>query len=275
MAAVPKFAEATLEALCNVLADTATGLTGSEIGSLLQRCGISDPDPTITKRRRLLEALRKKQDADGVGNHVAAFIQTAMAPVRYVDNRTVFDERRSEVNRVLAFQGLSLGDDGQLRTVTQARTISEADERAGRLRSELGRRRVHPDVLQACRAELLQDNYFHAVLEATKSVAEKIRARTGLVCEGAALVDGAFGRSNGLPLLAFNSLQTDSECSEHVGMMNIIKGMFSAFRNPTAHEPKGSWVVTEEALDLLSLVSLLHRRLDQAVRTDTGSVRTT
>jgi len=56
--------------------------------------------------------------------------------------------------------------------------------------------------------------------------------------------------------------------SEHRGLMNIMKGVFSAFRNPTAHEPKVSWHVTEQdALDLLTLASLLHRRLDAAVRT--------
>jgi hypothetical protein len=55
-------------------------------------------------------------------------------------------------------------------------TIDEAKVRANRLRSELERRHVHSDVLAFCRAELLQENYFHAVLEATKSVSEKIRA---------------------------------------------------------------------------------------------------
>jgi hypothetical protein len=37
-----------------------------------------------------------------------------------------------------------------------------------------------------------------------------------------------------------------------------------AFRNPTAHEPKIYWPINEQdALDLLSLISLLHRRLDE------------
>ena len=35
---------------------------------------------------------------------------------------------------------------------------------------------MHPDVLAFCRAELLQQNYFHAVLEASKSVADKLRS---------------------------------------------------------------------------------------------------
>jgi uncharacterized protein (TIGR02391 family) len=71
-----------------------------------------------------------------------------------------------------------------------------------------------------------------------------------------------------LPLLAFNSLQTESEQSEHAGLMNLVKGLFGAFRNITAHEPKIKWSIPEQdALDMLSLASFLHRRLDQAVRT--------
>ena len=123
--------------------------------------------------------------------------------------------------------------------------------------------------LRFCRAELLQDNYFHAVLEATKSVADKIRAKTGLTGDGADLVDQALalGKS-GMPFLAFNSLRTESEQSEQKGLLNLMKGIFGTFRSPTAHAPRLSWSMTEQdALDLLTMASFLHRRLDSAVRT--------
>jgi uncharacterized protein (TIGR02391 family) len=124
-------------------------------------------------------------------------------------------------------------------------------------------------VLKFCRAELVSNNYFHAVLEATKSVAEKIRQQSGLTSDGSQLVDDAFALGKaGIPLLAFNSLQTDTERNEQNGMINLMKGMFSAFRNPTAHAAKISWTITEQdALDLLTLASLLHRRIDSAVST--------
>ena len=74
--------------------------------------------------------------------------------------------------------------------------------------------------------------------------------------------------SAGMPFLALNSLQTDTERDEQKGLMNLIKGMFGAFRNVTALAPKTSWTVTEQdALDLLTIASLIHRRLDTAVRT--------
>ena len=125
----------------------------------------------------------------------------------------------------------------------------------------------HSDVLRSCRSELLQENYFHVVLEATKSIAQKLRDRTGLASDGAELADAALGK-HGMPFLAFNTLRTDSEISEQNGLLNLIKGLFGTFRNPTVHAPKISWNMTEpDALDLLTMASFIHRRLDSAART--------
>lgn len=269
MAVVEAFNETHLERVCDVLADTSSGLTGSEIGRFLSELGIDDPMPTMTKRHRLYGALLARQRRDGCGNIVVGFVHRAMDPVRYTGAPGHFESKRQELNHVLAFAGFSLGEDGKLRRGTAARTLTEAEERAGRLKAELGRRGVHADVLAFCRSELLQQNYFHAVFEATKSVADKIRSRSGLTGDGAPLIDQTFGMGKaGMPFLAFNTLQTETEQSEHSGLMNLMKGMFGAFRNVTAHAPKVSWPMKEEdALDLLTIASFLHRRLDGAVRT--------
>ena len=113
------------------------------------------------------------------------------------------------------------------------------------------------------------DDYFHAVFEATKGVAEKLREMAGVSSDGGRLVDDALGLGgSGIPRLAFNSLRTESERSEHTGLMNLIKGLFGAFRNTTAHRPRIHWKMTEQdALDVLTTVSLVHRRLDSAART--------
>jgi len=106
----------------------------------------------------------------------------------------------------------------------------------------------------------LQDNYFHAVLEATKSVAEKIRQESGIQGEGGQLAQEALGLGKAeMPYLAFNTLQSKTEKDEQAGLMNLIVGMFGAFRNTTGHAPKVSWPVDEQdALDLLTLASFLH-----------------
>lgn len=266
---IQSFNEANLEQVCNVLGDTRTGLTGSEIGRYLRECGIADPNPGMTKRIRLFDALVAHQRSDGCANNVCAFIQRVMNPVLYVQSPDYFKKKQAELNRVLSFEGIRLSDEGKLEGCKQARTISDAEAAADQLRRKLIERGVHADVLKFCRAELVQRNYFHAVLEAAKSVAQKIRDKTGLTSDGGELVDEAFGiGKKAYPVLAFNALSTDSEKSEHKGLMNLMKGFFGTFRNPTAHAPRIVWKLTEQdALDMMTVASLLHRRLDEAVKT--------
>ncbi len=265
----PSFSPSELESVCKVVADTANGITGSEIGQVLAQLGIPDPAPELTKWKRLLAALDQQQRRDNCANNVLNLILQVMRPVRYVGKNDVFESRRIALNHVLIFTGLQVGIDGQLRRREAASTLAQADERAGRLRAELLKRNVHADVLRFCKAELLQDNYFHAVLEATKSLAEKMRVRTGLGTDGSELADEVLALGKiGTPFLAFNSLRTDSERMEQKGLLNLIKGLFGTFRNPTAHSPRISWNMTEQdALDLLTMASFLHRRLDSAART--------
>jgi uncharacterized protein (TIGR02391 family) len=262
MPIIPEFSHAALESICKVLADTHRGLTGSEIGNILARLDILDPMPNVTKWRRLFQDLAEYQARIHSGSIVCAFIQEAMNPVQYVGRRALFDSRRDDLNAILAFSSYSLGEDGKLRLRDQpARTITEAEEAAGRLRSELSRRGVHSDVLRFCRPELLQKNYFHAVFEATKSVADKIKEKAEVDGDGSELIDRAFGiGKQGMPILAFNSLRTETEHSEHSGLMQLMKGMFGVFRNVTGHAPKVKWPISEQdALDLLTIVSYIHR----------------
>lgn len=265
----PSFDKPNLEAIADILGDTSTGLTGSEIGRYLRECGIPDPDPSLTKRHRLYNALAAKQLTDHCANNILAFITNVMNPVRHVGANDYFESQRGKLNSVLAFSGLTLSEDGKLRPVQAASTLTEAEATARALRKALVERKVHADVLHFCRAELLVDNYFHAVFEATKSLAEKLRQKTGLLTDGAQLVDDALAIGQiGHPRLAFNSLTTPSERNEHQGLISLIKGVFSAFRNTTGHAPKIHWTLTEQdALDILTTISLLHRRLDTAVRT--------
>jgi uncharacterized protein (TIGR02391 family) len=266
MTFIPPFDATVLHSICNILADTTEGLSGSEIGQLLRESNIEDLLPGYTKRDRLFEALNKKQMQDKCGNNVVAFIHKAMNPVRYIKTPDIFENRSFELNKALAFVGFTLGDNGKLREITTALSLSEAQERAGKLYKQLLSRNTHRDILLFCKPELLQDNYFHAVFEATKSIAEKIREKSGLSSDGGKLVDEAFGGD--LPLLAFNTLTTDTERSEHTGFMNLLKGLFGTFRNTLAHAPKFKWNINEQdAIDMLTFTSFIHRKLDSCVRT--------
>ena len=257
------FSAGQLESLCKALADTSSGLTGTEIGSALANILVADSDPTATKWRRLYNALVARQNRDGNGDRVLAFVHAALDPARYSGHRNVAEARRRAANVPLAFYGLEYGEDGKFHPCTAAQTLSEAEKRADRLRSALEARTVEPDVLVFCRAELLADNYFHAVLEATKSVASLIRQRTGLRSDGSTLTQSAFGGDD--PPLRINRFVTETEKGEQRGLVNLLVGFFGTFRNPPAHAAKIEWAINEQdALDLLSLASYLHRRIKGA-----------
>lgn len=266
MAAIKSFNPSVLESIAKILGDTYEGLTGAEISKYLQECSIGDPDPNMTKWKRLSLAFSTKQAQDRCANNIVGFIQHVMNPARHHNRLDWFTDTRFRLNQALSFEGLFLGEDGLVILSKRATTISEAAARASRLKERLVLRNVHPDILKFCREELLVDNYFHAVFEATKSVAEKIRNKTSLTSDGATLVDEAFAFKSEVPHLALNSLRTESEQSEQRGFMNLLKGLFGTFRNTTAHAPKITWPIEElDALDILSMVSLIHRRLDSAV----------
>jgi uncharacterized protein (TIGR02391 family) len=263
---VPPFTDAHLQEISRVLADAATG---PELTRLFATAQLADQlGDGATKWKRIRAALTERQQRDGNGNGACSFVMRAMEPVRFSTDPGRFSRLRDELNVRLAFAGLHLREDGKIARDSKATTLADAEQRANLLRSTLRERRVHPDVLAFCRRELLQQNYFHAVFEATKSIAEKIRTRSGYQSDGSQLVDDAFGLSKGMPALAFNTLQSATERSEHVGLMMLIKGMFSTFRNTTAHAPSITWPIgLDDALDLLTLVSMLHRRIDAAVVT--------
>ncbi|WP_306440128.1 TIGR02391 family protein [Pandoraea anhela] len=104
--------------------------------------------------------------------------------------------------------------------------------------------------------------------EATKSIAAKVRTLSGLDGDGADLVQRAFALSKeGPPILAINNLQTETERGEQRGFVNLVVGLFGTVRNPLAHNPKVEWPMSEQdALDILTLASLVHRKLDGAKR---------
>ena len=252
-----------LEALCKILGDTDTGLTGSEIANVLAQINIADTDPTITKWKRLYNALGNNQNKRQDSNKVLSFIATALQPAIYINRRERYDLMTRGVNGVLAFQGLEFRDDGKFHLVKSISTLTEAEMRAKEFEASVLNRNLHDDLLCFCRAELLQDNYFHAVLEATKSVASKVRSMTELTSDGAQFIDETFGGTD--PILKINAFKTDTEISEQKGFVNLAKGLFGTFRNPTAHAPKIKWDLEEQdALDLFTLASYVLRRIDNS-----------
>ncbi|MHB1619711.1 MAG: TIGR02391 family protein [Sulfuricella sp.] len=257
MNAVTIFPEGQIEALARLLGECGSG---TDISRVLSDRNLVDTSGESTKWRRLYWVFLESQKQYHCANHVLDFIQSFLTPARFVGRSTEFEARRQELNTILSFSGLGYGNDGKFRQREAAQTLDEAERRVRTIRAKFQGRSMHHEVLKYCRTELLQDNYFHAVFEASKGLAQRIRDLSGIQGDGAALVDRVFSIER--PVLAINTLQTETEKTEHKGFAALLKGCFGAVRNPLAHEPKILWDGEDDAADYLSLISLLHRKLD-------------
>ena len=251
-----------IEMIAKALGDTYDGLTGTEIQRLLLQSNIKDIDASNTKWKRLFNAFVENQNEIRCSNQILKFISYTLAPSRFVNQQDRYSRLLTEVNTQLSFVGYELKNDGQYREITAAKRISDIQIKVDNLKQELEKRKVHPEILKYCKAELLQNNYFHSVLETNKGLFQKIRELSGLTIDGSILIEEVFSSN---PILIINNYQTSSEKNEHKGFCNMLKGLCSMFRNPTAHEPKVEWEIGEQdALEILGIISYCFRRLDNA-----------
>lgn len=265
----PPFGAEIIEGVAAVLGDTGRRLTGSEIAQRLAEARVADTDPGITKRHRIYNALVTRQNRDQAGNCVVAFIIAAMKPVRFRDDPAQRSYLQDGLNEVLVYAGVFVNDKGQVAKLRAGRatTPTEAQQRAGTIRTELRRRSTHPEVVRYCTDELLAKNNFHATLEATKSIPARLRTLSGLNTDGANLVDHTLAPASGPPV-AINGGVTKTDRSERSGFANLVTGLLGLYRNPTAHDPRLTRTVSdEELLEALTTISMVHRRFDATVAT--------
>ena len=99
-------------------------------------------------------------------------------------------------------------------------------------------------------------------MEANKGLFQRIRDLSDIHTDGISLIEQVFSSN---PILIINNYQSSSEKNEHSGFCNLLKGLCAIFRNPTAHEPKIDWNMSEQdTLEILGIISYCHRRLDNA-----------
>lgn len=263
-----------LKAVCDVLAETDMGHTKTELTQLLQQSGIevmSDGKMSngyvykfgLNKRDWLYKCLVTEINKSNSLYRVYSFFEKALNPVAFTDERSrnKYNYMLDGVNKVLLLAGIEITREGKLIEVVQAKTLDEVDRRVNSLQRNLYNRAIHSEVQKYCIRDYLQKDYYDAVFEAAKGLAERVRQITGLKTDGGTLFQTAFSKND--PYLFFNSLQTDSERSEFTGLKELMEAIFHLVRNPAAHTPKINWKVDEvKALDILTLISFAHKYLD-------------
>lgn len=262
--ALPQLTPNQIEQIARIMGDTEKGFLGYELGHHLAQCRMADPDPSLTKWKRLYNAFGTAVNTSGSTNAVYQFIQYCMEPVQGFQNPDRYNWMRLELNKVLMLVGVGIRDNGKFYAVSQAKSLGEVQWRTKELRDKLTGYGAHPEVLKCCKEELLSEDYFHAVQEAAKSLCDRVRTMSGLTTDGAELFQTAF--SIKAPYIAFNSLRTSSEQNQQNGLKEMLCGVIHMIRNVTAHELRIHWDVNEkEAVDILTQISYLHKLLDECV----------
>ncbi len=267
--------EQQLKAVCDVLAETNSGYTKTQLTRLLQQSGIeavSDGGSStaygytfgLNKQDRLYNCLATEINKNHSLSKVYLFLEKALNPVAFTNekNRGKYNYLLEGTNKALLLAGLEITKEGKLIEVVQAKTLDEVDRRVNSLQRQLYIRAIHSEVQKYCIKDYLQRDYYDAVFEAAKGLAERVRTISGLTTDGGTLFQTAFSKND--PYLFFNGMQTDSEKSEFTGLKELMEAIFHLVRNPAAHTPKINWKVDEaKALDVLTLISFAHKYLDE------------
>lgn len=121
---------------------------------------------------------------------------------------------------------------------------------------------LHAEISRVAGTKWAQGHTDSAVFEAFKLIESRVQRLTGSPRSGYPLMNGSFGKDGVLDVSSSNATGQSRE-DEQDGFRNLFAGGSLGIRNPRGH---GDDLETSasEAMEMLSLASLLMRRLDLA-----------
>ena len=183
-----------LKAVCDVLGHTKEGFTKTELTRLLQQSQIVLMDDGnsnsgysytfgLNKRDWLYNCLVNEVNANNSLKRIYQFLTNALNSVSFTGqaDRERYHHLLEETNKVLLLAGVSVNNAGQLVEVDQAKTLDEVDRRVNHLKRELYNRAIYSEIQKYCIKDYLRKDYYDAVFEADKGLAERVRQITGLM----------------------------------------------------------------------------------------------
>lgn len=173
--------------------------------------------------------------------------------------RLTLDERNKLLHNFLDLIA-PLEDKKQIDDILMKAGISDIKKQSGEFTS----RNFHPEIVKNCSKLYFDGHYFHAVFEAAKIYHQLVQDKSQNIKEGQDLMLHVWNPERGTLKVTKCVSSTDKNVQEGIAFLSA--GLMRAIRNPTAHEPAHLWPITkEECLDILSFISFLMKKLDQAV----------
>lgn len=142
-----------------------------------------------------------------------------------------------DINSQLMFYGFEVNDSGKVIVIEVVETFNDAQKRLQSFSERLSEYDIHPEVIKYCQSELFSENYFHAILEASKGLLQRLRELSGLELDGTTLVNEVFILRNPTIIIGNSKNETMSEKSEFNGLKSLINTIVYLYRNPKVHEP--------------------------------------
>ncbi|MFL2071193.1 TIGR02391 family protein [Marinilactibacillus psychrotolerans] len=258
-----------IENVSRILAELTTG---TKISVMFQSLNYFDSDaikygrPFSTKWKRLNETIIHECKKAKNAKPFFKVIEYLMQPVNFMNRQEIWNENMQSINSVLIFYGYELSAKGKVIQIDAVETIADANKRLQSFINKLEVYDIHPEIMKFCSAELFDKNYFHAILEASKSLFERVRQLSESSSDGMKLLDYAFSTKKPVVLIKGNMLATDTERSLYRGLKSLLETITSLYRNPNAHTPKLYDVTSEtDAITAFTLMSLAHRTLDNCI----------
>ena len=136
-------------------------------------------------------------------------------------------------------------------------------------------RHIHSEVQSASYADYTKSDYYRAVTEAIKRYEKTVQKKSGETRDGQGLMSAIFGKASRLSVTKPYKRPDGSDFSQSTienieeGQKFMSMGVMAGVRNPLAHEEindlkESSLFSEKDCLDILSLLSHLFRRLDDA-----------
>ena len=248
-----------LERIAKIIGDR---YTGSEITGFFRKAEFPhiQHDGT-TKWRFVYAALEELQKQPYGPFNVAKIIQQLCDPQEYFGQFEYYKGIVEQVNEILAFYGLEV-DIKTGKIVVKPSVAPILRSQRSKAEEIFDRRNFHPEVRKHARLLFLEGRHFHSVFECCKAYDKYVREKSGIDKSGTELMGAALSLKGSLKL---NTQRTETQRNEQEGVMHLSMGLMRAIRNPESHEPELDWPITEEdALDVLSVISFLYRKIDAA-----------
>jgi len=261
MAKIEIFRVNTLEKISKIFGELTTGYN---LTRQFEQIGFQTVNDVAgeTKWRRIEKQFSIYQRRTGCANHIVAFIEHFVMPVNFVGKADEFNKLRSELNTILAFDGITINEAGKCIVAPKATTLRQAMINTQLLKDRLEQLNIHPKIINFCRPDIVNEDYFTIILESSKCLYDEIRNLTGLVTDGNTLVFDAFNERN--PMLVFSQMKDETEINEFTGYRQLLLSIGNLFRNPRAHTPKFySYDNEDDCLQILHIISFALSKLSK------------